>query len=297
LTSDPALRYRPASALGWIFKGGLDFLAFLILTSIRRRAACISRVLNEPNPQGNRQSPMFSPLLLVSGSGLAVLAVEATKSSRRKRLKKRLQVAHHGATGVSVKARRGSNGFGARLCAALVPRQLELATEDSDIASIEQWAGRYFVVSSIALPFAVLGNWIPVLALPSIAILALSTLPILRRSYAGLVYQRRVKMEVVSALVLPLMIVSGYLPAAAFGYWSYFLGMLLLARAKRRSTEAVAGLIADTLQSVWIEQDGQEIEIRFRDLRLNDLVVVQGGGKNWIPPSSTTSSSPGTSAS
>jgi heavy metal translocating P-type ATPase len=230
---------------------------------------------------------LFPTVLLISGGSLAFLAARAVGPSFHKaRLRERLQVAGHRDGRVSSDSRIarpeqrrfGLGGFGLGLCTPMAPKGAEISTEQSDFASVEQWSGPYFVASSVALPLAVAGFWFPILKIPSIAILAVSTLPIIERSYKGLVQQKRVKMEVINALTLPLMIVSGYLPAAAFGYWAYFLGMVLLARAKQRSAREVTGLIADTMRSVWIERDGLEIEVGFAELRVGDTVVVQGGG-------------------
>lgn len=176
---------------------------------------------------------------------------------------------------------RGHLGFGklaARVCDALAPKQSDIAVEETEIGSIEEWSGRYFAASSAALPMALLGPWSPALRISSIAILWMLTLPIVRRSYDGVVHQKRIKMETLTLIVLPLLISSGYLPAAAFGYWSYYLGIMFLARAKNRSAREVQQIINEIVHSVWIEKDGQEIEIAFNDLQLNDLVVVQGGG-------------------
>lgn len=166
----------------------------------------------------------------------------------------------------------------ARLCGSLTPKQSAIAFEETDIVSIEEWSGRYFAASSVALPLAILGIWSPVLSMSSIAILAILTLPIVQRSYKGLVQQKRLKMDGINLVVLPLMIYSGYLPAAAFGYWSYYLGIMFLARAKNRSTREVRKIINEIVQFVWVEKDGAEVETAFRDLRLNDVVIVQGGG-------------------
>jgi Cu2+-exporting ATPase len=165
-----------------------------------------------------------------------------------------------------------------KFCGALVSRHSALAIEEADIIRIEEWSGRYFAASSVALPLALLGIWAPVLNLPSIVIFSVLTLPILQRSYKGLVRQKRLKMDSINVIVLPLMIYSGYLAAAAAGYWSYYLGMLFLARAKKRSAREVNQIINEMVQFVWIENDGVEVEIAFRDLRISDVVIVQGGG-------------------
>jgi Cu2+-exporting ATPase len=150
-------------------------------------------------------------------------------------------------------------------------------TEETDIATIEEWIDRYFTISTVALGSALVGIWIPSLAIASTIILAFLTIPILQRSYEGLMEQHRLKADVVDLIVLPLMILSGYLPAAAFGYWLYYLGLKFMAKAKSSSANKLVNIFNEQLRSVWIQRDGCEIELDFEALQLGDIVVIQGG--------------------
>jgi heavy metal translocating P-type ATPase len=225
---------------------------------------------------------VFPPVLLITGSGVALFATGVARRRQAKKKSQDLLRVHRQDRGLSRKQNaRGPQGVSSvaeRFCARLTPRHSAIALEDADIISIEEWSGRYFAASSVALPLALLGIWAPVLNMPSIAILSMLTLPILQRSYKGLVQQKRLKMDSINVIVLPLMIVSGYLPAAAVGYWTYYLGIMFLARAKRRSTRELKQIISENVQFVWIENDGVEVKTAFRDLRLGDVVVIQGGG-------------------
>lgn len=225
---------------------------------------------------------MFPTTLLIAGSGFAYVTTRMVRRNREKRQLHHLlrggRAPIEAAPKNGLNDRLGINSLAARICNALAPKQSEIIVEDTEIGSIEEWSGRYFAASSVALPMALLGPWVPALRISSITILSILTLPIVQRSYQGLVQQKRVKMETLTLIVLPLMISSGYLPAAAVGYWSYYLGIMFLARAKNRSAREVKQIINEIVQSVWIQKDGQEIEIAFKNLQLNDVVVVQGGG-------------------
>ena len=223
-----------------------------------------------------------SALLIVGGSGFAYVTHRIIRRNREKKKLQHLLQSSRAQVELAPKhdagARLEIGKLAASICDALAPKPSKIAAEETDIASIEEWAGRYFAASSVALPMALLGIWAPALRVSSIVILSVLTVPIVQRSYIGLVKQKRAKMEVMTLLVLPLLISSGYLPAAAFGYWSYYLGIMFLARAKNRSAREVSQIINEIVQFVWIEKDGQEVEIAFKDLQRNDVVIVQGGG-------------------
>lgn len=225
---------------------------------------------------------MYPLGVMIAGSAGAFLSSRTLTRARQKHRNRLLQARNRAPTtrrrAQRPRSSRGHEGIASRLCEILAPHDPKIKAEDTDIGSIEKWSGPYFVSSSVALPLALLGWWVPLFRILSIGILTWLTVPILRRSLAGLARQRRIKMEVVNLLTLPLMISSGYLPAAAFGYWSYYLGILFLARAKNRSVRQVSSIITESLRLVWVRKGDHEIEIDFRDLRLGDIVVVQAGG-------------------
>lgn len=151
------------------------------------------------------------------------------------------------------------------------------ALQETDIADVEVWIDRHFTLSSIAMVATLAGIWFPPLRVISIAALAYLTIPMVQRSYRGLVEQHRLKVDVINLVTLPLMIVSGYLPAAALGYWLYYLGLKFMARAKNSSQKQLTHIFQESITTVWIKQDGTEIEIDFEDLQVGHIVVVQGG--------------------
>jgi Cu2+-exporting ATPase len=224
---------------------------------------------------------VFPSVLLIAGGAIAYVTYGkvARVHERRRTELIRVNRPRNGSTSKNNhELKNGIKNLAARVCNALAPKQLEIAAGETDIGSIEEWSGRYFAASSIAMPLALIGIWVPMLGVISISILAMLTLPLLQRAYKGIVEQKRLKMEVIELVVLPLLIISGYLPAAAFGYWAYYLGIMFLARAKNRSASQVSSIISETLQFVWIQKGEHEIEVAVKDLQINDLVIVQGGG-------------------
>lgn len=157
----------------------------------------------------------------------------------------------------------------------MLPEKSEL--EDTDIASVEDWIDSHLTLASIAMGTTLIGIWIPPFSLISIATLAYLTFPMVQRSYYGLVHQRKLKVDVINLVTLPLLIGSGYLPVAALGYWLYYMGLKVMAKAKNSSYSQLTHIFQECMSTVWIVKDGVEIEIDFEQLQVGDIVVIQGG--------------------
>lgn len=151
------------------------------------------------------------------------------------------------------------------------------ALQETDIASVEEWIDGHLTLSSIAMGTTLVGIWIPTFSLISIAALAYLTIPMIQRSYHGIVHQHKLKVDVINLITLPLLIGSGYLPVAAFGYWLYYLGLKVMAKAKNNSHTQLTHIFQECMSTVWIVKDGVEIEINFEDLQVGDIAVIQGG--------------------
>ena len=151
------------------------------------------------------------------------------------------------------------------------------ALQETDIASVEEWIDGHLTLSSVAMGTTLVGLWFPPFSVISIAILSYLTLPMVQRSYHGLVHQRKFKVDIVNLVTLPLLIVSGYLPVAAFGYWLYYLGLKVMAKAKNNSHNQLTNIFQECMSTVWIVKEGIEIEINFEDLQVGDIAVIQGG--------------------
>jgi len=158
-----------------------------------------------------------------------------------------------------------------------LPDPDKVALQETDIASVEEWIDNHLTLSSIAMGTTLVGLWIPAFSLISIATLAYLTIPLIQRSYHGIVHQHRLKVDLVNLITLPLLISAGYLPVAAFGYWLYYLGLKVMAKAKNNSQNQLTHIFQECMSTVWIVKDDVEIEINFEDLHVNDVVVIQGG--------------------
>jgi heavy metal translocating P-type ATPase len=151
------------------------------------------------------------------------------------------------------------------------------ALQETDIASVEEWIDGHLALSSFAMGTTLVGIWFPPFSLISIATLAYLTIPMVQRSYHGIVHNRKLKVDVINLVTLPLLISSGYLPVAALGYWLYYMGLKVMAKAKNSSHNELTHIFQECMSTVWIVKDDVEIEISVEELQVGDIVVIQGG--------------------
>lgn len=207
---------------------------------------------------------LVNGLLLLSGVGSSMLASALVRKKHLKKVNyKKYILALPPSSDSFIKEKE------------LLPDKAEL--KETDIASVEEWIDGHLTLSSVAMGTTLVGIWIPAFSLISIATLVYLTLPMIERSYHGIVHQHKLKVDVVNLITLPLLISSGYLPVAAFGYWLYYLGLKVMAKAKNSSHQQLTQIFQERMSTVWTVRDDVEIEISFEELQVGDIVVVQGG--------------------
>lgn len=207
---------------------------------------------------------LVNGLLLLSGVGSSMLASALVRKKHLKKVNyKKYILALPPSSDSFIKEKE------------LLPDKAEL--KETDIASVEEWIDGHLTLSSVAMGTTLVGIWIPAFSLISIATLVYLTLPMIQRSYHGIVHQHKLKVDVVNLITLPLLISSGYLPVAAFGYWLYYLGLKVMAKAKNSSHQQLTQIFQERMSTVWTVRDDVEIEISFEELQVGDIVVVQGG--------------------
>jgi len=151
------------------------------------------------------------------------------------------------------------------------------ALEETDVNDIEQWVDHYFIVSTITMGAGIAGIWIPPLGIMSVIGLVYLTIPLWEQSYKELLKHRFLSKNTLESIAIPLLILSGYLTAAAISNWLYYLGLKFMAMAKNHSLAQLANTLTNPLHSVWIQREEHKIAICYEDLQLSDIVVIQGG--------------------
>ncbi|MFH0786185.1 MAG: heavy metal translocating P-type ATPase, partial [Pseudomonadota bacterium] len=138
---------------------------------------------------------------------------------------------------------------------------------------------KYLAVTSISLLLTSMGTlFYPPLILFGVAGLAYPLAGVVKRAYKGLVYEKKVKMEVMGSILFPGMVLTGFFFTSCFAFWMYYLSLKLLLKIEDDTRQNLIGIFGDQPRFVWMVKDGVEIEIPFDSLRIGDIVAVQSGG-------------------
>lgn len=138
---------------------------------------------------------------------------------------------------------------------------------------------KYLAVTSISLLLTSMGTlFYPPLILFGVAGLAYPLAGVVNRAYKGLVYEKKVKMEVMGSILFPGMVLTGFYFTSCFAFWMYYLSAKLLLKIEDDTRQNLVGIFGDQPRFVWLVKDGVEIEMPFDSLKIGDIVAVQSGG-------------------
>jgi len=135
----------------------------------------------------------------------------------------------------------------------------------------------YTRVSSNTIILSLLTPLYPPLRLINFAVIAYSTLPILRRAEYSLIKEHKLKSDTLSAIVSIVSLGTGVQLAAAIQTCVYHLGCQMVMRSKNLSTQALSTVFTQQSSQVWIMREQVEIQIKLENLQINDIVVVKTG--------------------
>lgn len=157
-------------------------------------------------------------------------------------------------------------------------KTLSTSEQALEISEEEKALNRNIGVSLAALVAGTAGTVLfPPLMLVSAAAVVWLAVPITQRAYRTLTQQRRVKLEVNAALYMIGMVGFGFFVAGALGELVFFLSEKLILTTYDRSRKSLTSIFGEQPRSVWILQDGVEIEIPFEQLQVNDTIIMDAG--------------------
>lgn len=160
---------------------------------------------------------------------------------------------------------------------ARLVRSIEVSSSDSDVASVDQWAGTHFAISTTSLVLAVGSAFMPILRLPSVIGLTFVTIPLGVRAWSSWRKERKLTMPAVWTFFLPFSLVSGHLLAVAFSYWLALFSLNVVANVKGRTLDQMINIFGEHPSAVWVRRDGYEIEVPFDSVTHDDIVIVHAG--------------------
>jgi Cu2+-exporting ATPase len=142
----------------------------------------------------------------------------------------------------------------------------------------EPWINRDLTISTISLGLAIAGAlFYPPLGLIAASGLVYLTIPIWKETYNILKKERRLSIVLLDAIVLPGLLLGGFIVAAAISYWLFNFSLKLTQRIKNNSEKNVVKMFGEQPRTVWIQQEGCEQEIPLEKVLAGDIVVVQAG--------------------
>lgn len=131
-------------------------------------------------------------------------------------------------------------------------------------------------VAVLGLGSALAGLAAPMLALPSVLITGYLTVPFLRDGLRKWRRNRHV-VDLSDAVIMPALVLFGQYVAASLVLACISVSRRVLAGTYERSRRDLVSVFGELPRRVWVQHEGTEIAIDYRDLREGDVVVVDAG--------------------
>ncbi|MBD2597188.1 cadmium-translocating P-type ATPase [Nostoc spongiaeforme FACHB-130] len=139
------------------------------------------------------------------------------------------------------------------------------------------WPG--LQLSMVATGLAVLGGPLG-LSVPPVMVagtIALATLPVFQRAIVGLVMQRKLTIDVLDFLAIVITTVQGQFLTPALMLSLIEIGENIRDRTARSSKMQTLDLLNSLGQFVWVERDGEKVQISIKEVKSGDTVIVYPG--------------------
>ncbi len=111
----------------------------------------------------------------------------------------------------------------------------------------------------------------------SLFLIGYTSANIIKEATTAIFVDKKVKVDILDAVVISLSILFGQFAAAAFMVWILDLADILLEKTKRKSEEYITDIFGKQARFAWLLVDGQEIEVEVKDLQKGDIIVVSTG--------------------
>ncbi|KAB8330505.1 cadmium-translocating P-type ATPase [Scytonema tolypothrichoides VB-61278] len=144
-------------------------------------------------------------------------------------------------------------------------------------AEEQSWPGMQLSVLSTAL--AVLGGPLG-LSIPPVMIagsIALATLPVIKRAWEGIWDERKLNIDFLDFMAIAITTVQGQFLTPALMLSLIEIGENIRDRTARSSAQQTLDLLSSLGQFVWVERDGEKVQIPIQDVQRGDTVIVYPG--------------------
>jgi Cu2+-exporting ATPase len=228
----------------------------------------------------------------VTGIGIAVWGKHSTRPTLGKVLSgKDQQNASTNPTSLARRVRAAQRSFLAKQAARYNPRRgllhnarrdqlvaLDTSSEQPESNAEEHEINTLLKISAGTLAGTIIGKlFYPPLIFLSIIPLAYTFYPYFRSGYQALFRERKITMSVVDVIVMPGMVLTGYVVAAALDNTLLLLSRKLVVWSEEHSHRSLVDVLGQQPQAVLALVDGAEREVPVETLQVNDVVVVHAG--------------------
>lgn len=151
-------------------------------------------------------------------------------------------------------------------------------TNEKALSEAEIKANRKLTISSLALTFAAGGAILyPPLKVLSILFTVIALQPYVVRAYSALIQDKKIGVAFMDALSSAGPLLTGHVFLSAFAIHLSNLSRKLLIKTEDHSQTSLTNLFGTQPRTVWVLQEGFEVEIAFDALVVGDVVVVDIG--------------------
>ncbi|MEC4814299.1 MAG: heavy metal translocating P-type ATPase [Scytonema sp. PMC 1069.18] len=139
------------------------------------------------------------------------------------------------------------------------------------------WPG--WQLSALATTLSVLGGplGVPVPPIAIAATIALATLPVVKRAWEGIRDEKQLNIDFLDLMAIAITTVQGQFLTPALMLSLIEIGENIRDRTARSSAQQTLDLLSSLGQFVWVERDGEKVEIPIQDVQKGDTVIVYPG--------------------
>jgi heavy metal translocating P-type ATPase len=146
-----------------------------------------------------------------------------------------------------------------------------------EIADDERKLNRYIAAAAVSMGMAIVGFLYPPLFPLTVASAVYAGMRIFKNGYKALVYEHRIRLDVVGSLYLVCAFIGGFYFPASFGLFAYYLSEKLVLITQDRSQQSLIKVFGDQPRTVWQCVDDVEVEVPLQSVQAGDTLVIQAG--------------------
>ena len=157
-----------------------------------------------------------------------------------------------------------------------------LVVAEADVDSVQiddekEGVDHYLKVSSVSLLFAAAGTFFySPLLIPAVGMVVYSSYPVFK-SAAKSLSKGKVKASLIDSIAITGGLVTKYYMASSVVTLVYFLAIKLMMKTEDKSKLQLGNIFGEQPRSVWLLQDGCEVEVPFESVKIGDIVMINAG--------------------